>query len=327
MPGKDASFSMKTNESTCAGALYIDKPVGMTSHDVVNRVRRLYGTRQVGHTGTLDPMASGVMVVLVGRAAKAAEYITAEDKGYVAELLLGVTTDTGDISGAVRTRSQILPQADAVCAAAAAMRGNSMQTPPMYSALKVNGQKLVDLARRGIEVERTPRPISILRLDAAPICPAEGRYRLTVECSKGTYIRTLCEDIGAALGCGGTMASLRRFRSGRVTLDDCLTLEEIERADEAERPTLLRPISSLFADLERVTLPPFFAHLAHAGCEIYQKKIGTSYETGQRIALCDEAGFFALGEVASFEAGSAIRPIKQFRLDSPSDGQSNEKVW
>lgn len=316
---------MKSTEDSHSGVLYIDKPEGITSHDVVNRVRRLYGTRRVGHTGTLDPMASGVMVVLVGRAAKAAEYITAEDKGYWAELLLGITTDTGDITGQVTARAQSVPDETAVTAAAVALRGDSLQTPPMYSALKVNGQKLVDLARRGIEVARAPRPISISRLDVTPIDPADGRYRLTVECSKGTYIRTICEDIGTALGCGGTMASLRRFRSGRVTLKDCISLAQLERLSEAERLVLLAPISSLFADWEQVQLPCFFARLAHAGCEIYQKKIGTSYEIGQRLTLYDSDGFFAIGEVAHFEAGSAIRPIKQFRLEVPHDGISNEK--
>ncbi len=298
------------------GVLYIDKPKGITSHDVVNRIRRLYQTRRVGHTGTLDPMASGVMVVLVGRAAKAAEFVMAEDKGYFAGLQLGVTTDTGDVTGKILTQAtgEWHPSFLQVQEIAQSFLGDIMQTPPMYSALKIQGQKLVDLARQGIEIERQPRPIHVSRLEMQALEGTDDRYQMTVECSKGTYIRVLCEDIGRALGCGGTMCSLRRFRSGTVTLEHCITLEMIENTDASERYTYLHPIEALFCDLPVVTLSPFFARLAHAGCEIYLKKIGVLYPLGQRITLADDEGFFALGEVAEYPDGAAIRPIRQFRL-------------
>ena len=167
------------------GILLIDKTAGLTSHDVVGRVRRLYGTRQVGHTGTLDPMATGLLVVLVGRAVKASEYATAHDKTYEAGLALGLTTDTEDVTGTVLTKSDRLPTADEVAAVLPRFRGDLWQVPPMYSALKQGGKKLYDLARQGVTVEREARPITVYRLTGHPVSEVEGRYDLTVSCSKG----------------------------------------------------------------------------------------------------------------------------------------------
>ena len=198
-------------DPTLSGVLLLDKPAGPTSHDMVGRVRRLYGTRRVGHTGTLDPLATGLLVVLVGRAAKAAEYLVSDEKHYTATLRLGITTDTEDVTGEVLTRTEALPKAEAVASACAAMVGKSEQIPPMYSALKVGGRKLVDIARAGGEVEREARPIEIYSLTCTPT-DTPSDYRLDVHCSTGTYIRTLCTDIGAKLGCGGVVATLRRHR-------------------------------------------------------------------------------------------------------------------
>lgn len=295
------------------GVLIIDKEPGMTSHDIVNRVRRLYGTRRVGHAGTLDPMARGVLVVLVGRAAKAAEYITVERKSYSAVLRLGITTDTGDITGKILTVSEAIPVPEKVKSAAAAFIGEQKQIPPMYSALKVNGRKLVDLARKGIEIEREPRDITIYSLSCAETdIPSD--YTLEVLCSKGTYIRTLCEDIGSALGCGGTMAALTRLSSGGFSLDGAAKLGEIEEMSVSEREGKLLPVESLFEDEPILRLEGFFEKLACSGAEIYQSKIGTSYETGRRLRLYGEDGFFALGEVRNFEQGSAVKPVKFFVL-------------
>lgn len=197
------------------GILLIDKPEGMTSFDVVARVRKLYGTRQVGHTGTLDPLATGLLAVLVGRAVKASEFLTEKDKEYCAGLHLGMTTDTEDVSGTVLMRCGDIPPKETVLSAAKSFVGEIMQRPPMYSALKVNGEKLVDLARRGITVEREARPVSIRSLEI----DGDGTdYTMRVVCSKGTYIRTLCADIGKALGCGGVMSSLRRLKTGDFSL-------------------------------------------------------------------------------------------------------------
>ena len=185
----------------------------------------------------------------------------------------------------------------------------------MYSALKVNGQKLVDLARRGVEVERAPRPVTIYSLSCAPTGGASTDYALDVVCSAGTYIRTLCADIGRTLGCGGAMAALERTETGGFSLDEAVTLELLESIDEAERVAILRPVEALFEDLAVVSLPAFFEKLARSGCEIYQKKIGASFDTGTRVRLCDADGrFFALGEVREYESGTAIKPIKLFDI-------------
>ena len=228
-----------------SGVLIVNKSEGMTSHDVVNRIRRLYGTRRVGHTGTLDPLATGVLVVLVGRAAKAAEYLTADSKDYIATLRLGITTDTEDITGTLLTKSDSLPSSDEVKAACDSFVGDIMQTPPMYSALKVDGQKLCDLARRGVEVEREARPITVFSIDCKPT-ESESDYRLRVSCSSGTYIRTLCADIGKSLGCGGAMATLCRSRAGDFRLEESYTLDQLEQMTADERGALLLPIDSLF---------------------------------------------------------------------------------
>ena len=296
-----------------SGVLLLDKPAGMTSHDCVNRIRRLYNTKKVGHTGTLDPMATGVLPILIGRAAKAAEYVVSDDKIYRAGLKLGITTDTEDTTGTVLTRSDAIPDETAVRAVCARFTGEILQTPPMYSALKIGGQKLVDLARQGVTVEREARPITVYSMKVeATALPDE--YILTVHCSKGTYIRTLCADIGAALGCGGAMSSLCREASGTFALAACTTLDALDAMELPERLSLLRPTESLFTALDAVKLPPFFEKLARAGNEIYQKKIGTKYPVGTRVRMMGADGFFALGEVGEYPDGTAIKAIKLFAL-------------
>lgn len=296
------------------GVLIVNKHAGVTSHHIVNVVRRLYNTRRVGHAGTLDPMATGVLVVLIGRAAKASEYLSHDAKHYRATLRLGLTTDTEDTTGAVLTTSENIPSFEEVEAILPRFRGKILQTPPMYSALKVDGQKLVDLARRGEVIEREAREIEIFSLDATPT-DNKYEYILDVHCSGGTYIRTLCADIGAALGCGGAMASLERGEACGFDLSIAHTLEEIETLTEEERINLLIPTERLFAALPTVRLPAFFEKLSRSGCEIYLKKIGVSFPVGTRVAMCDQGGaFFALGEVGEFKGGVAVKAIKLFAL-------------
>ena len=297
-----------------SGILIINKPEGITSHDVVGRVRRLFSTRRVGHTGTLDPMASGVLVVLIGRAAKAAEYISNSKKAYVATLRLGTTYDTQDITGTPLKICEDIPSSEAVISTVSKFSGELMQIPPMYSALKVNGQKLYDLARKGIEVEREARPITVHSISATPTQDPLD-YILSVECSAGTYIRTLCEDIGSDLGCGGAMATLKRTLAGGFDIEHSYTLEEIEALTEEKRLSLLHPTEELFSDLEQIKLAPFFERLSRNGCEIYLKKIGKDISLGNRVRLCSQSGeFYALGEVKEFEDGKAIKAIKLFDL-------------
>ncbi|MBQ6701408.1 MAG: tRNA pseudouridine(55) synthase TruB [Clostridia bacterium] len=305
------------SENTPMGVICINKHGGVTSHTVVNMVRRLYNTKQVGHTGTLDPLATGVLPVMVGRAVKASEFLTAEDKGYIAEMRLGTVTDSGDITGNIISQNSEFPSAEETKECIKGFVGKISQVPPMYSALKVNGQKLVDLARKGIEVERNAREIEISSIDVEETDAKNGEYRLTVYCSKGTYIRTLCTDIGEKLGCGATMTSLCRIKSGSFVLSSSYTTEQLENMTYEERVALLRPIDSLFSDLENITLPPFFEKLAKSGLEIYLKKIGKAlqnYPVGNRVKLCDGNGFFALGEIRDYPDGRAIKPIKQFVL-------------
>ena len=292
------------------GILLIDKEQNLTSQGVVTRVKRLLGAAKAGHTGTLDPMATGVLPILVGRGVKASEFMLTAEKHYEAELTLGLTTDTEDIWGETLTHTDAIPSEEAVMAALDAFRGEILQTPPMYSALKVGGKKLCDLARSGVVIDRTPRPITVYALTACRI--DERRYTLSVHCSKGTYIRTLCADIGAALGCGGVMSALRRVEASGYTLEHAHTLGEIEAMSPSEREALLLPVESVFEGWPIVTLPPFFARLAHSGLEIYEKKIGVSYPLGTRLRLYDEGGFFAIGEVRLYDDGAAIKPIRQF---------------
>jgi tRNA pseudouridine55 synthase len=306
--------AMQINLTEPDGILLVDKPAGITSHDVVFRVRKLFGTKKVGHTGTLDPMATGVLVVLLGRAAKACEYVSHDEKVYEAGLRLGLTTDTEDVTGQVLTTADRLPAPHEVEAVLPRFRGEIFQIPPMYSALKVNGRKLCDLARAGEVVEREARPVTIRELDCVGT-DSSADYRLTVRCSGGTYIRTLCADIGNALGCGGVMSSLRRMEAGGFSIGDCVTTDQLEAMSPEERLALLRPVEELFGDLEAVHLPDFYRTLCRNGCEIYQKKINTHHPVGARVRLCDARGeFFALGEVGEFEDGTAIKAIKIFVL-------------
>ena len=332
-------FIMSSHE--LSGVLVLYKPRGMTSHDCVNRIRRLFGTKKVGHTGTLDPDAVGVLPILIGRAAKAADVLPDNDKVYRAGLKLGLTTDTEDITGEVLSRDTTvdadgrnLYTLDDVKRVAADFVGEIMQVPPMYSALKRDGKKLVDLARQGIVVDREPRPVTIYSLEVSlpdrnglsssdkVDCMMSDRdgnisepdYMLTVACSKGTYIRTLCADIGRSLGCGGVMCSLTRLKASGFDISDSVTLDTLESLEAPERERLLCPVESLFCDYPAVRLKPFFERLAHCGNELYQKKLGIDYPVGQRIRLYGEGGFFALGEVRSYPDGDAIKPIRLFVL-------------
>lgn len=230
------------------GILLIDKPADWTSNDVVVKLKGVLHERRIGHSGTLDPMATGLLVVFVGRATRAVEFAEAHDKRYVAGLRLGVVTDTQDISGTVLERRDADVSKAELRSTLARFIGEQEQVPPMYSAIKVNGRRLYDIARSGGEVERKERKINIGRIDI--IGRENGDYLLDVACSKGTYIRALCNDIGAALGCGGCMSSLRRVGAGEFSVDSAHTLEEvIAAAEKGEAESLLLSVDSLFQSL------------------------------------------------------------------------------
>ena len=232
------------------GIVIVDKPQGWTSQDVTARLRRVFNTRRIGHGGTLDPMATGVLPVFVGRATRGVEFFEHAEKTYETVLRLGITTDTEDITGTVLTQQDAFVTGEMLEKVLENFRGEIMQVPPMYSALKVNGQKLCDLARKGKEVERKPRPITIHGLTLLGM-EADG-IRLRVRCSKGTYIRTLCKDIGEALGCGGCMAALRRVSAGEYTIEEAVPLQQL--LDTAEPEKFLRPVDTMFRSHSAVTL-------------------------------------------------------------------------
>lgn len=301
-----------TNEP--CGVLIINKPQGPTSHDIVNKVRHLYSTKKVGHTGTLDPMATGVLVVLIGRAAKACEYSLSDRKKYTATLRLGITTDTEDTTGNILRELPVTASEADVKAVLESFKGKIKQIPPMYSALKVGGKKLCDIAREGGTVEREAREIEVYSISAEHI--AENDYKLEVECSAGTYIRTLCADIGNTLGCGGAMASLERSAACGFSIREARTVEEIETLSIEERLALLRPVEEIFNELDAVRLSSFYEKLFRSGCEIYIKKAKLpEYPAGTRLKVLDSSGsFFALGEIREYENGLAVKSIKLFVL-------------
>ena len=234
------------------GIVIIDKPQGWTSQDVTARLRRVFNTRRIGHGGTLDPMATGVLPVFVDRATRGVEFFEHAEKTYETVLRLGLTTDTEDVTGTVLTEQDAFVTGEMLEEVLEKFRGQIMQVPPMYSALKINGQKLCDLARKGREVERQPRPITIHELTLLGM-EADG-VRLRVRCSKGTYIRTLCKDIGEALGCGGCMAELRRVQAGEYTIGEAVPLQELLESEHPE--TYLRPVDTMFRNHPAVTLTP-----------------------------------------------------------------------
>ena len=232
------------------GIVIVDKPAGWTSQDVTARLRRVFGTRRIGHGGTLDPMATGVLPVFVGRATRGVEFFEHADKTYEAVLRLGTVTDTQDSTGTVLEKRPVTVTEAEFRDILPKFTGEIAQIPPMYSAIKVDGKKLYELARAGKEVERKPREITIFSLELLEFSGETAKIR--VHCSKGTYIRTLCHDIGAALGCGGCMETLRRTAAGEYTLADSVELDTLLNAERPE--DYLRDVDTLFRQYPAVTL-------------------------------------------------------------------------
>ena len=232
------------------GIVIVDKPQDWTSQDVTARLRRVFNTRRIGHGGTLDPMATGVLPVFVGRATRGVEFFEHAEKIYETTLRLGLTTDTEDVTGTMLSEQEVNISNQNFLDVLPRFRGKIQQIPPMYSALKVNGQKLCDLARKGKEVERQPRQIEIYELECLEF--SGNTARLRVHCSKGTYIRTLCKDIGEALGCGGCMAALRRVSAGEYTIEEAVPLQTLLDTENPEQH--LRTVDTMFRNLDAVTL-------------------------------------------------------------------------
>ena len=250
------------------GILIVDKPTDWTSFDVIAKLRGILGTRKLGHSGTLDPMATGVLPVFCGGASKAVDLQLDHTKAYRAVLKLGARTDTGDVTGTVLETAPVTAGEKELLEVLPQFVGSQMQTPPMYSAVKTNGQPLYKMARQGIEVERKARPIEIFSLEYGG-SPAENEYELTVRCSKGTYIRVLLEEIAAAMGQKGTMSALRRVAAGVYTEADAHTLEEIQAAKNegpAALEALMLPVESVFGSLPLLTVAPKVEQHLYNGC-------------------------------------------------------------
>ena len=297
--------------SHLSGILILNKGDGMTSHTAVSRVRRLLGVDKAGHTGTLDPMATGVLPILLGRGVKASAYMTEASKHYRATLRLGMTTDTEDTTGTVLTTSDTIPPETEVQKVVSTFVGDILQTPPMYSAIKVNGKRLMELARQGQTVEREARPITIHALTCEKLTDTD--YALDVHCSKGTYIRTLCADIGAALGCGGCMAALQRTEAAGFSLKDAHTLEELSSMTEQELLTCIVPVENLFPHAPVIIVKDFHSHLLRNGQALEQKKLQVSYPADTYVRLYDNEGFFALGTVP-LSHPDCVKVLTLFRL-------------
>jgi len=271
------------------GIIIIDKPSDWTSMDVCAKLRGIFREKRIGHAGTLDPMATGVLPVFIGRATRAVEFAAEGEKEYVAGLKLGVVTNTQDTSGEVLEERPVSVTIEALEAALSQFRGDIQQIPPMYSAIKINGKKLYELARKGKEVERKPRSITIHALTVEDqLGPDE--FVLRVRCSKGTYVRTLCHDIGQVLGCGGCMSSLRRTMAAGFDLSQAVTLEQVQQA--ADPAALLRPVEAYFADRPTLSLSPELSKKVRNGMTV----VIPSAAPGEYRVYDSEGAFLALGE-------------------------------
>ena len=276
------------------GVINIHKEKGYTSHDVVAKLRGIVGQKKIGHTGTLDPDATGVLPVCLGKATKLCDMLTDKNKTYETVMLLGKVTDTQDISGTVLSEGATDALDDeSVKDVILSFVGDYMQVPPMYSALKVNGKKLYELAREGVEIERKARPVSILDIQIKEI--NLPRVRMEVSCSKGTYIRTLCHDIGEKLGCGACMEELIRTRVSRFELKDSLTLAQVQELKEAgELEKILVPIDEMFSDYEAITLKEEFMSFVYNGNTFMPKHVKQYIELvdGKMVRVYDDKGNF-----------------------------------
>lgn len=271
------------------GILLIDKPAGWTSMDVCAKLRGAFGEKRVGHSGTLDPMATGLLVVFLGRATRAVEFAEADEKTYEAAIRLGLTTDTQDTTGTALSSCEVNITNEQFDAALEGFRGDILQLPPMYSAIKVDGKPLYKVARKGGEVERQPRRVTVYRLERTGTY--EGDITLSVCCSKGTYIRTICHDIGAALGCGGAMSALRRTAAGPFSVENAHALDAVlAAAERGEAEKLLLPVETLFPGARTLKLSPVQEKAVRNGAGFTCRLSETRY-----LLYAQDGEFLALG--------------------------------
>ena len=294
------------------GILNVYKEAGFTSHDVVAKLRGICRQKKIGHTGTLDPEAVGVLPVCLGSGTKLCDMLTDKSKEYEAVLLLGQVTDTQDVTGTVLEEHEVTVDEEQAVEAIRSFVGAYEQIPPMYSALKVNGKRLYELARAGKEVERKGRPVEIHSIEILSVSLPEITFR--VACSKGTYIRTLCHDIGQKLGCGGTMKSLKRTRVGIFTIDGALKLSQLEElAAQGRLEEKVIPVEAMFTELPALTVKDAFARLIENGNAFYPGQAEESVRTpdGGQVRVYDRKGRF-YGIYAFSEEKERYQPAKMF---------------
>ena len=308
---------MSGEQQTPSGILVFDKPQGFTSHDVVAKLRGILRTRKIGHGGTLDPMATGVLPIFVGGATKASDYAAAQDKTYEAGFTLGFSTDTQDTTGTVIERSDRRVTLDEVRDALEGFRGAQKQIPPMYSAIKIDGQKLYDLARKGKEVERPARDITILDIALLNFDPDSQKGAFRVTCSKGTYVRTIVHDLGEKLGTHAAMHALTRTRAGVYDLSEAVTFDQIERArDDGTLESLFRPTDSLFVDYPAVTLNAEGRDRAARGATVFERQTDglAQFAPGTLCRVYADGKFLMLGRVDTLDkGGNGLFVHKNFR--------------
>ena len=309
-----------TDINNISGALNLNKPAGCSSHDMVYFARRLFGIKKIGHTGTLDPMATGVLPILVGSATKLSDLLANHDKTYRAVLKLGITTDTMDTTGnIIKTAGDSpLPCFDEVKKSAESFVGEIEQIPPVYSAIKVNGRKLYEYARDGIEITPEPRKVNIYSVTCEN-SGNQGEYILNISCSKGTYIRSVCHDIGEKLKCGGVMAALERTRTGDFDIADSFSPEILEKYKTEQGAEYLQSLLISCEDIlksvtyKKIKLSEFYTKLAKNGAEIYLKKLYCDvwdFYVGAKVLMYDcNNRLLALGEVRGYVDGIACKPV------------------
>ena len=286
------------------GILNIYKPTGITSFDVVRIVRKICNVKKVGHAGTLDPEASGVLPVCIGKATKAIDYIMGDFKIYETELKLGVITDTYDKEGKILKESEVNASEEEIIKAINSFVGEIKQVPPMYSALKVNGKKLYELARAGIEIEREARPIVIYQIDIREINIPYVRFR--VKCSKGTYIRSLCYDIGELLNCGGMMWNLQRTATGQFHLEDTINIENLNAENISKH---LMPIEKIFQGNTKITIDDRFINFLLNGVVVKDKALVSKFQENITYSVYNsDNNFIGIADKSS----EGIRLIKSF---------------
>lgn len=291
------------------GFIYVDKPEGITSFVASAKVRRLFGIKKAGHTGTLDPMATGVLPIAIGHATRFIELIPSHDKAYRAKFILGKTTDTLDITGNVTGEYEVRCTKEDVINALADFRGEIEQIPPMYSAIKKDGVRLYDLARQGIEIERESRKVTVYSLELVSYCEDTAEYEIDCECSSGTYIRTLIADIGEKLGCGGTMTALRRTKANGVTIDKCYTFEALEKlCEEGNIESAVNSVDSLVVyDKIKVSSPQ--AKRFSNGGELDCNRFGGKKEPGLYRVYSQEDEFLGIGEIDENKTQLSVRRV------------------